>query len=157
NASTLSLNPFSLFDFEGVTEIGEEEVNNYVQIRDLLSVMASPHVPLDAVQNAWLLRATLDAWKEKGAHACIDDVIFVLREILQEPESRNDRRLKDLILLLNQYGKEGIYGAMFNGTTPLLNDSNFIVLEMGAFEKNPELLTIVMFVMIIIIQGQFYH
>jgi conjugal transfer ATP-binding protein TraC len=157
DASTLSLNPFTLFDFDGVTEIAGEKVNDYVQIRDLLGLMASPHAPLDGVQNAWLLRATLEVWKRYGKDACIDEVIHLLREILTEPESRNDRRLKDLIILLNQYGKEGIYGAMFNGTTPLLNDSNFIVLEMGAFENNPELLTIVMFVMIVIIQGQFYH
>lgn len=157
NAATLSLNPFSLFDFEGVTKMGEEQVNDYVQIRDLLSLMASPNIPLDAVQNAWLLRATLEVWKRFGRDACIDDVIYILREILTEPESLNDQRLKDVILLLNQYGKEGVYGAMFNGRMPLLNDSNFIVLEMGGFEKSPELLTIILFVMIIIIQGQFYH
>lgn len=157
DASTLSLNPFTLFDFDGVTEMGDEKVNDYVQIRDLLSLMASPNVPLDPVQNAWLLRATLEVWNRHGKDACIDDVIQVLREILTEPESRNDRRLKDLIILLLQYGKNGAYGAMFNGKTPLLNDSNFIVLEMGELASNPELLTIVMFVMIVIIQGQFYH
>lgn len=157
DASTLSINPFTLFDFEGVTEMGKEQINDYVQIRDLLAVMASPHAPLDAVQNAWLLRATLIVWKRHGNNACIDDVIGVLREILTEPESKDDQRLKDVILLLDQYGKEGAYGAMFNGKTPLLNDSNFIVLEMGGFSSNPELLTIAMFVMIVIIQGQFYH
>ena len=157
DASTLSLNPFTLFDFEGVTKIGDEEVNDYVQIRDLLGLMASPNAPLDAVQNAWLLRATLEVWRHHGNGACIDDVIVVLREILTEVESRNDRRLKDLVILLEQYGKNGAYGAMFNGHTPLLNDSNFIVLELSKLAKNPELLTIVMFVMIVIIQGQFYH
>lgn len=157
DASTLSLNPFTLFDFEGVTQIGADEVNDYVQIRDLLGLMASPKAPLEAVQNAWLLRATLEVWTRFGKEACIDDVIHVLREILMEPESKNDRRLKDLIILLNQYGKKGAYGAMFNGTTPLLNGSNFIVLELGALQTMPELLTIVMFVMIVIIQGQFYH
>lgn len=157
DASTLSLNPFTLFDFEGVTQMGAEQVNDYVQIRDLLGLMASPSAPLEPVQNAWLLRATLEVWKRFGKEACIDEVICVLREILMEPESRNDRRLKDLIILLTQYGKEGPYGEMFHGATPLLNDSHFIVLELGALEKNPELLAIVMFVMIVIIQGQFYH
>ncbi len=162
DASTLSLNPFTLFDFEGVTEIAREKdiekVNDYVQIRDLLGLMASPNAPLDAVQNAWLLRATLEVWKRFKGDACIDDVIVVLREILAtDSESIGDQRLKDLILLLIQYGKNGVYGAMFNGKTPLLNDSNFIVLEMGELATNPELLTIVMFVMIVIIQGQFYH
>ena len=162
DAATLSLNPFTLFDFEGVTEIVRDneikKVNNHVQIRDLLSLMASPHAPLDAVQDAWLLSAVLEVWKRFGQNACIDDVIHVLRETLTvDPESFGDQRLKDLILLLNQYGKEGVYGAMFNGTTPLLNDSNFVVLEMGGLADNPDLLTIVMFVMIVIIQGQFYH
>ena len=157
DATTLSLNPFTLFDFDGVTEIEGEQVNDYVQIRDLLSLMASPNAPLDAVQNAWLLEATLTVWKKHGRDACIDNVIGVLREMLTKLESKNDRRLKDLLVLLNQYGREGIYGAMFNSATPLLNDSNFIVLEMGGLEKNPELLTIVMFVMIVIIQGQFYQ
>lgn len=157
DATTLSLNPFTLFDFDGVTEIAGEQVNDYVQIRDLLGLMASPNAPLDAVQNAWLLRATLEVWTRYGKDACIDDVIQVLREILTEPESSSDQRLKDLIILLEQYGKKGAYGAMFNGKTPLLNDSNFIVLELGGFESNPELLAIVMFVMIVIIQGQFYH
>lgn len=46
---------------------------------------------------------------------------------------------------------------MFNSATPLLNNSNFVVLEMEGLEKNPELLTIVMFVMIVVIQGQFYQ
>lgn len=157
DASTLSLNPFTLFDFDGVTEIEGEQVNDYVQIRDLLGLMASPRAELDAVQNAWLLQATLAVWKKTGRDACIDDVIACLREMLLMPESDNDRRLKDLIVLLNQYGRDGIYGAMFNSPTPLLNKSNFVVLEMGALENNPELLTIVMFVMIVIIQGQFYQ
>ena len=157
DASTLSLNPFTLFDFDGVTEIEGEQVNDYVQIRDLLGLMASPRAELDAVQNAWLLQATLAVWKKNGRDACIDDVIACLREMLLMPESDNDRRLKDLIVLLNQYGRDGIYGAMFNSPTPLLNKSNFVVLEMGALENNPELLTIVMFVMIVIIQGQFYQ
>ncbi len=157
DASTLSLNPFTLFDFDGVTEIAGESVNDYVQIRDLLGLMASPRAELDSVQNAWLLQATLAVWKKNGRSACIDDVIACLREMLLMPESEDDRRLKDLIVLLNQYGRDGIYGAMFNSPTPLLNQSNFVVLEMGALEKNPELLTIVMFVMIVIIQGQFYQ
>ncbi len=157
DAATLSLNPFTLFDFDGVTDIEGEQVNDYVQIRDLLGLMASPRAELDAVQNAWLLQATLAVWKKNGRNACIDDVIEHLRDMLLMPESDNDRRLKDLIVLLNQYGRDGIYGAMFNSPTPLLNKSNFVVLEMGALENNPELLTIVMFVMIVIIQGQFYQ
>jgi conjugal transfer ATP-binding protein TraC len=157
DASTLTLNPFTLFDFEGTTDIEGEEVNDYIQIRDLLAIMASPNEALGEVQKAWLLEATLTCWREKGREASIDHVLDVLRGLLQKPESRNDRRLKDLLILLSKYGSDGIYGKMFNSETKLLNGSNFVVLEMGGLESNPELLTIVMFVMIVIIQGQFYH
>lgn len=157
DASTLTLNPFTLFDFDGVTDIHGEQVNDYIQIRDLLAIMASPNEALSEVQKAWLLEATLQCWRERGRQACMDDVLAALRGLLQKPESRNDRRLKDLLILLAKYGSEGIYGKMFNSETPLLNGSNLVVLEMGGLESNPELLTIVMFVMIVIIQGQFYH
>lgn len=87
----------------------------------------------------------------------MDDVLASLRKLLQEEASKDDQRLKDLLILLDKYGSTGIYGRMFNSNTPLLNNSKLVVLEMGALEANPELLTIVMFVMIVIIQGQFYH
>ncbi len=157
DVSTLTLNPFTLFDFEGTTEIKGENLNDYIQIRDLLAIMASPNEALGEVQKAWLLDAVLATWNVYGRHARMDNVLEALRHLLQKPESFNDQRLKDLLILLDKYGSSGIYGKMFNSDTPLLNGSNFVVLEMGALKSNPELLTIVMFVMIVIIQGQFYH
>lgn len=157
DATTLNFNPFTLFDFEGKTEIGGEVVDDHVQIRDLMAIMASPNEPLGDIQKAWLLDAIRICWKVHGTKSCIDDVLQILREMLNYPDSKNDRRLKDLLILLKQYGKEGLYGPMFNSETPLLSGSNFVVLEMGGFKANPELASIVMFALIVIIQGQFYH
>lgn len=157
DASTLALNPFTLFDFEGVTEIKGEQVNDYIQIRDLLAIMASPSEALGEVQKSWLLDAVTHCWKRRGRQAKMDDVLNVLQEMLEQQASQDDQRLKDLIILLGKYGSQGIYGHLFNSDTPLLNGTNLVVLEMGELESNPELLTIVMFVMIVIIQGQFYH
>ncbi|MHA3151868.1 type IV secretion system protein TraC [Legionella pneumophila] len=157
DASTLTLNPFTLFDFDGVTEIKGEQVNDYIQIRDLLAIMASPSEALGEVQKAWLLDAVTECWKARGRHAKMDDVLTSLQRMLEKPQSQGDQRLKDLLILMSKYGSQGIYGHLFNSDTPLLNGSNLVVLEMGELESNPELLTIVMFVMIVIIQGQFYH
>lgn len=157
DASTLTLNPFTLFDFEGITAIKGEEIKDYIQIRDLLAIMASPNEPLLEVQKAWLLDAVLLAWKKAGRASSMDTVLEALSSLLNSSKSKNDSRLNDLIILLSKYGSTGIYGKRFNATTPLLNGSNFVVLEMGGLESNPELLTIVMFVMIVIIQGQFYQ
>lgn len=155
DAASLTLNPFTLFDMDGTTEIQGESVNDYIQIRDLLAIMASPHEALGEVQKAWLLDAVLDCWKEHGRSAKMDNVLASLYKLLQA--SKDDQRLKDLLILLDKYSSQGIYGKMFNSNTPLFNNSKLVVLEMGALESNPELLTIVMFVMIVIIQGQFYH
>lgn len=157
DATTISLNPFTLFDFEGTTEIEGSQVNNYIQIRDLLAIMASPEQGLDEVQKDWLLDALLAAWKKQKNQLCIDDVLDALKDILHSPVGRNDRRLKDLLVLLGKYGKDGLYGTLCNGPTPKFNKSMFTVFELGGFESNPQLLIIVMFVMIVIIQGQFYH
>lgn len=157
DVANLTLNPFTLFDFDGVTEVKGEKVNDYVQIRDLLALMASPNKPLDEVQRSWLLDATLTCWRQHGRKSCMDDVTAALRELLKNNESKNDRRLKDLLVLLSKYESTGIYGHMFNGETPVFNGSKLTVLEMGGLGSNKELLTIVLFVMIVIIQGQFYQ
>lgn len=157
DASTLALNPFTLFDFDGVTEINGQALNDSIQIRDLLAIMASPQEALGEVQKAWLLDAVTECWNAHGRRATMDDVLSALQRMLERPQFEDDQRLKDLTVLLGKYGSQGIYGHLFNSETPLLNSSDFVVLEMGELESNPELLTIVMFVMIVIIQGQFYH
>ena len=157
DASTLTLNPFTLFDFDGKVEIGEEVIDNFIQIRDLLSLMASPNEPLSNIQNEFLLEAAQNCWKKHANKTCMDNVLDELRLMMMSTELSNDTRLSDLVILLRKFGREGIYGHMFNSDTPFISNHDFVVLEMGEFENNPDLLTIIMFVMIVIIQGQFYH
>ncbi|MDF1931737.1 hypothetical protein PGH45_19080 [Legionella pneumophila] len=108
DASTLTLNPFTLFDFDGVTEIKGEQVNDYIQIRDLLAIMASPSEALGEVQKAWLLDAVTECWKARGRHAKMDDVLTSLQRMLEKPQSQGDQRLKDLLILMSKYGSQGI-------------------------------------------------
>ena len=157
NASNIALNPFTLFDFDGEVEIDGKVVKNHTQIRDLLAIMASPNEPVSAIQNDYLLEVTLLCWNKTGNRTCMDDVIDTLREMMQCPENQNDPRLSDLVVHLKKFARKGIYGDMFNSDTPFISNKNMVVLEMGEFENNPELLTIIMFVMIVVIQGQFYH
>ena len=86
----------------------------------------------------------------------MDDVLDALN-VRVKAQEMEDVRLNDLVILLSKYGTKGIYGHLFNGNTPFVNTSKFVVFEMGGFQNNPDLLTIVMFVMIVIIQGQFYQ
>lgn len=157
DASTLSLNPFTLFDFEGEVQIGEETRSNLEQIRDLIAIMASPDKAISAVQNAWLLKAIRKAVAKKNDDACIDDVIQGLKELQCDDVNQGDRRLSDLSLLLEEYSTQGTYGHIFNSRTPLINNNRLVVLELSALSENKSLLKIVMFVMTCIIQGQFYN
>lgn len=160
DVTNISLNPFTLFDFEGQTTLEDNSghlniVADNIQIRDLLAIMASPYEPLIDVQKAYLLDAALLCWKNKGRASTMDDVLDALKEF--EKDKPDDTRLSDLIILLKKYGSHGLYGHLFNGTTPLIQNKGLVVFEMGGFQNNPELLSIVMFVMIVIIQGQFYQ
>lgn len=158
DAGTISLNPFTLFDFEGSIEMDGEVVSNAEQIRDLLAIMASPDAPLSSVERALLLKAARITWEKHGSNACIDDVLTALHDMLNERVSEDDQRVKDLLILLDDYRKAGAYGKIFNAKTLLLNQSNFVVLEMGGLDRQSEgLAKIAMFALIVIIQGQFYH
>ncbi len=156
DATTIQLNPFTLFDFEGYIEVDGERVDNCIQIRDLLAIMASPSSPLESIQMDYLLEAVIMAWTSKKAKASIDDVVESLA-VLLKTEHRGDIRLSDLITHLKKFTTGNLYGHMFNGQTPAFYSNPFVVFELGSLKKNKELLKIVMFVMIVIIQGQFYH
>ena len=162
DVSNMVLNPFTLFDFDGKTALQgpdglSQEINDSVQIRDLLAIMASPNVPVCEIQKSYLLDAACACWQAFGKKACMDDVLEALRARGEKPESKNDIRLYDLVVLLEKYGTNGIYGRMFNGETQAIHQSKLVVFEMRGLEENPDLLKIVMFVMIVIIQGQFYQ
>ena len=119
--------------------------------------MVNPSKTLDAIEKDWLLTAVHKVSKTKKCDACIDDVIDVLNEILRGDKYANDRRLKDLTELLEKYSTRGSYSHMFNNKTQLFNNNQLVVLELGGLSKNPELLQIVLFSLILVIQGQFYH
>lgn len=158
----LKLNPFTLFDFEGKSIIKSDdgeliEVDSSEQIKDLLALMASPDKSLEPVQQAYLTKAVRNSWIKYKQNACIDNVIEEL-EVLLNSKYQNDVRLKDLILLLDDYTSSGTYGDIFSGQTTNFNDDQLVVLELGGLEhSNPKLLRIVLYALIIVIQGQFYH
>lgn len=158
DASTLKLNPFTLFDFEDSSnDAGGNRIDNREIIRNLLAIMASPEHPIVQVQMDWLLEAAQTVWREKKQDASIDDIVRFLKDLYDSQSQHHDMRLHDLILHLKKYTTGDLYGHIFNGKAPLLTDQSFVVLELGALDNQPDLLKIVMFVMIVIIQGQFYH
>lgn len=152
DASTIKLNPFTLFEIDDTGDLKKSAE----MIRNLLAVMAKSREELPDVAMNWLLKATCHVLKTKGNTGNIDDIVNYLRTLLQS-EKQYDQRLSDLILSLEKYTTGDVYGDLFNGETPLLNKKPFVVLEMGAFEAQKDLARIIMHVMIVLINGQFYH
>lgn len=155
DASTIQLNPFTLFDFDE----HDDGDSSDEMIRDLLAVMAKSRQELLDVKMDWLLDAARFVRLQKGNKAQMDDVVDYLKSVSEENKVKGEynQHLSDLILSLNKYTTGGTYGHIFNGTAPLLNKKPFVVLEMSKFRKKPKLARIIMHVMIVLINGQFYH
>lgn len=153
SASNLQLNPFS-----SISNIADSAES----IRDLIAVMASPNEGLSDVQKAYLLKAVITAYERDANQANIDTVIDALESLM---DHHSDRRIADMITLLEKYSLKRNSGASF--TAKVFNEhsllsmddstrSEIVVLEMSELEKQPELLKAVLFALILNIETQMY-
>ncbi|VVT47278.1 IncF plasmid conjugative transfer pilus assembly protein TraC [Kosakonia radicincitans] len=131
-------------------------------IMRLLTVLASPQEPLDAVCEAILLKAVVWAFEQKAQKARIDDVHAYLTsaEVNSAFEDKPTiiSRLAELALLLEPYCTWGPYGEYFNADEPTLNgETRFAVLELLSLENKPKLLSAILFSLILAIQEKMYH
>lgn len=143
--NSLKLNPFSnIHDINAASE----------QIRDLLSVLASPSGGLDDVQEEYLRQAIIHAWDKKQRESNIDTLLEALQELNLD---RNDNRIRDLIILLSKYGTNGPYPSIFNDYSAIVPDAALVVLELGELENKPDLMKAVLFALILNIEEQMYQ
>ncbi|WP_260524203.1 type IV secretion system protein TraC [Serratia sp. PL7] len=156
DGDSLKFNPFANILDDAHFDLSAE------RIRDQMSVMASPNGNLDEVHEGLLLQAVQAAWLSKRRHARIDDVVAFLQsakdseEYADSPTIRS--RLDEMIILLDQYTVNGIYGDYFNSDKPTLrDDARMVVLELGGLESRPSLLIAVMFSLIIYIENRMYQ
>ncbi|MGR7651809.1 type IV secretion system protein TraC [Klebsiella aerogenes] len=156
DGDSLKFNPFANILDDAHFDLSAE------RIRDQMSVMASPNGNLDEVHEGLLLQAVQAAWLSKRTHARIDDVVAFLQsakdseEYADSPTIRS--RLDEMIILLDQYTVNGIYGDYFNSDKPTLrDDARMVVLELGGLESRPSLLIAVMFSLIIYIENRMYQ
>lgn len=146
--------------------------NPFANIRDikhsaegvvrLLAVLASPTEPLDAVCEALLQKAVMDAWEKKEHGARIDDVYNYLTDedvnkaFADKPTIIS--RLAELAMLLETYCTWGPDGEYFNADKPTLDgETRFAVLELLSLEDKPKLLSAILFSLILAIQEKMYH
>ncbi|MED5772116.1 DUF5934 domain-containing protein [Enterobacter kobei] len=155
DGETLKFNPFANVTDDTIDEMAE-------RLRDQLSVMASPNGNLDEVHEGLLLKAVKATWLTKKNQARIDDVVDYLmmardsEEYSGSPTIRS--RLDEMVVLLTQYTRDGVYGSYFNSDEPSLKDeARMVVLELGGLEDRPSLLVAVMFSLILYIENRMYR
>ncbi|WP_180864271.1 type IV secretion system protein TraC, partial [Klebsiella pneumoniae] len=156
DGDTLKFNPFANVLDDAHFDMSAE------RIRDQMSVMASPNGNLDEVHEGLLLQAVQAAWLSKRNHARVDDVVQFLQDAKDSDEYADSPtirgRLDEMIILLDQYTVNGIYGDYFNSDKPTLHDdARMVVLELGGLESRPSLLIAVMFSLIIYIENRMYQ
>lgn len=155
DGESLKFNPFANISDENIDEMAE-------RLRDQLSVMASPNGNLDEVHEGLLMKAVKATWLAKKNTARIDDVVDYLAMARRSEEYQGAptirSRLDEMIVLLTQYTRDGVYGSFFNSDEPSLrDDARMVVLELGGLESRPSLLVAVMFSLIIYIENRMYR
>ncbi|WP_058914195.1 type IV secretion system protein TraC [Entomohabitans teleogrylli] len=158
DATELKFNPFA-----GIVDI----VESAESIRDLLLVLANPSGGMDDTSKSILLNAVQGVWEgqspsgRSGNNALIDDVVLLLQHwiksaVFQDADTVR-HRMEEIVVSLEKYTTNGLYGEYFNSPEPALDDSvRFCVLEMGKLKNKPDLLAAIMFSMMIYVEQRMY-
>ncbi len=153
DGETLRFNPFA-----NVTDISESSEG----ITGLMAVLASPQGNLDEISEAILQKGVVAAYEAKQNKARIDDVVHYLEspDVTEKYASQPTimSRINELVLLLDQWCTWGANGEYFNSDEPTLDgETRFTVLELQGLEKRPNLLSAVLYSLILAIQEKMYH
>ena len=156
DGKNLKLNPFTYLD----RIQDKDDIQLYFSmIRDLLATIASPNYDLDSVSRAYLLDASFLAYEQYKNKTNIDCVVEALHQLEQNQKLQTqhaDKRLHDLITLLNEYTTSGINGQYFNEASTIDPNAKLVVLELGSIDANEDLVRSVLFSLINIISQRMY-
>lgn len=146
----ISLNPF--------TELTEEKT--FFEFKEFLIdffwMMGSPENKDLSEEQSNFIKSHLSkaielSYKTYGINSDVDTVIesFYKVSAIQKEEilpdgktmikEEKDIRCSDFVQVLSRYGKQGDYGAFFNGRSEIKFNHNFVVLETGSMENSPAL------------------
>lgn len=149
-SNPISLNPF--------TELTTREMFNEFKefLVDWYWMMGAPESKNLAEEQSnfiksYLSKAIEASYSKYGINSDVDTVLECFKEIsVIEKEDisssgekitikEKDIRCSDFMQILGRYGKQGDYGAFFNGKSEIKFNHNFVVLETGSMENSPAL------------------
>lgn len=140
------LNPFSSISESDPAHFREQ----LPLIKLLVGQMASPDAPLEPMQIAVLEQAITNVWGKNGSKSTVTDVLDELAA-----DSMN-QTAQDLSIMLHSYGK-GVYREYFDGPSNINLDNNFVVLDLEALNRTPDLQSVVLLILMIKITQVVYN
>ncbi|NMM74444.1 hypothetical protein BSF37_21855 [Serratia marcescens] len=145
NGENLRFNPFA-----NVTDIKLAAE----RIRDQLCILASPRGLLDEVHESLMMEAITEQWPTYEQGMRIDHVVDYLKkrqgDVALKSGAQIAGRIDEMVTLLNKYTTKGIYGKFFNSDEPTLKmDMRFVVTELGDLRNRGDLLSAVLFTLMI--------
>ena len=152
NGESLRFNPFA--NVTDITLAAE-------RIRDQLCILASPNGLLDEVHESLILEAITESWPTYQQDMRIDHVIGYLKKqqgaVTREHSSLIGGRIDEITTLLGKYSTGGIYGKFFNSSEPTLKPGlQFVVTELGDLRKQQDLLSAILFTIMIWNENMMY-
>jgi conjugal transfer ATP-binding protein TraC len=151
--SNLCLNPFSIIDEEAMAKNPEYvgEVISLIRsmIRQMCEGVKKDSKSITQVQDRYIEEAVQNAWGKNGKDASIS----AIRDCLAEHE---DKRAKDLAILMRPFTKEGIYGRFFEGQSNIKLTNAFMVFELAELKNKKEFQSIVMMFLMFLISENMY-
>lgn len=141
---TLCVNPFSNIRDEFIEVNGQPTATTHFEeqlpmIKLLIMQAATGNEPLNKKEEAFIERAIVQAWEEKKNEACFDDVIQNLKVDDLEESHRDSGTGIDLAAALTSYSKQGMYGKYVNGKNNVDLTNPFVVMDLDALNKTPDL------------------
>ena len=151
--SNLCLNPFSIIDEEAMKRNPEYvgEVISLIRsmIRQMCEGVKKDSESITQVQDRYIEEAVQNAWEKSGKDASIS----AIRDCLVVHE---DKRAKDLAILMRPFTKDGIYGRFFEGQSNIKLTNSFMVFELAELKNKKEFQSIVMMFLMFLISENMY-
>lgn len=154
--SRICLNPFSVVDEKVMAENAEYKGEVIGLIRSMVRQMcegikkdSSGNSSITQIQERYIEEAVQIVWEKKKTKATITDVKNYF-------DHHEDKRAKDLSILVKPYTKEGIYARFFEGQSNIKISNIFMVFELAELKNKKELQSIVMMFLMFLISENMY-
>jgi len=119
--------------------------------------MCASHGTLEELQYKAISAVILKLWQQYGQDLTITGLRDAfLTGTIAEFNIRNDRRIRDLGVMLNPYSKGGQYEKYFEGRNNIDLDNDFVVIENEQLKRKPDLHEVVNILLLYQITGEMY-